>query len=296
GYVLSVLISLLMVNCDEMTDIILDGSVTADDLTVEEIEALVRNNQDQRAVFSYLEYETLLQELTNPRYIVLPINEFRTTFDSSKIIIGMRHDVDTHPFKAQEMLALENEYGIRTTYYIMHSAAYYGARRDTGYKRHACMGAIYQQIADGAGEFGVHNDLIAMMCMYDIDPLQFQIEEIEYYTSLGITIYGSAAHGSTLVINLGLSNRWIYSDFHAYGTFNYKGKTYEYGRYSLADFGLRYEAYSTQWNDYLSESGGRWSRGTSTTDIIRRLQSYEPGARVQILTHPTWWGKEQSDI
>lgn len=282
------LILLTIIGCDLIVNNNIDGDTG---LSVHEIEKIVRDSQDSRAVFTYDEYRLLLQELSRQKYIVLPINLFRHTFDSSKVLVGLRHDVDTHPFKALGIAEIENAFNIQSTFYILHSATYYGCVTDTGFTRYPSMGSIYQQLSERAGEIGIHNDLISMMVLYDIDPLPFQLEEIDYYASIGIQIYGSASHGSATVQNLNLLNRHIYSDFHEYGTFTKNNRTYTYGHFSLEDFGLRYEAYAVPYNKYLSESGGTWNKA-SLEDVIQALQVYQPGDRVQILTHPVWWGKE----
>ncbi|MFB0515370.1 MAG: hypothetical protein ACETWG_02050 [Candidatus Neomarinimicrobiota bacterium] len=272
------------VGCDYLTDPFDPG------LPLEEIEQRVRTIHDSRAVFTFQEYEMLLQELSRPRYTVLPLNIFRHTFDTSKVLVGMRHDVDCHPFKALEMAEMEEDYGIQATYYILHSADYYGGLQDSVFMRYQSMGTIYQQLFERAGEIGIHNDLIGMMALHDIEPLSFQSEEIDYYASLNIPIFGSSSHGGSIVKQLNLDNRYIYSDFHKYGTFTYNNKTYEYGRYSLADFGLKYEAYALEHNNYISDASATWNLG-SLEAVIRYLQSCTAGRKVQLLTHPVWWGK-----
>jgi hypothetical protein len=270
------------------------------DSTAKEIERRIRFKFSNRAVFTYDDYRELLQELARDRYMVLPIDSFRIKFDTTKIMVGLRHDIDCNPFKALEMADIENSFGFRSTYYILHSAEYYGTPAGAPFVRFPAMDAVYMQLADKAGEIGIHNDLIAMMIRYDIEPLAFQLEEIDYYAGLNIFISGSAAHGSEDVKELKLNNRMIYADFSEFGTFDYGGKTYEYGRYSLEEFGLQYEANSIDYSKYLSDTHGQWhmsdvksqSYDGSLEDVIQVLQSYAPGDRVKILTHPMWWGKE----
>lgn len=291
------LLLLLMVSCDVFA--ILFAPLDPES-TLDEIERRVRLRNDTRAVFTYDEYRELMQELAGEHYMVLPMDSFRITFDTTRIVVGMRHDIDCHPFNALEMADIENSFGMQSTYYILHSAEYYGTASEGPFVRFAVMDTIYRQLAEKAGEIGVHNNLIEMMTRYDIEPLSFQLEEIEYYAALDIPIYGSAAHGSEDVTELGLSNRMIYADFSEYGTFDYRGKTYEYGRYSLGEFGFQYEALAIDYDKFISDSGGRWSisgvndqsHDGSLGVAIQALQSFEPGDRVQILTHPVWWGRE----
>jgi len=48
----------------------------------------------------------------------------RNTFNDSKVVVGLRHDVDFNPFKALEMAIIEKFYGIRATYYFLATAEY----------------------------------------------------------------------------------------------------------------------------------------------------------------------------
>jgi hypothetical protein len=50
----------------------------------------------------------------------------RNTFDSTKVIVGLRHDVDLNPYKAVEMARIEKLFDIRSTYYFLATAEYFG--------------------------------------------------------------------------------------------------------------------------------------------------------------------------
>jgi hypothetical protein len=83
------------------------------------IENVIRNKYDSHAVFKWDQYTKLLDLLSQDKFIVLPLNEMRKTFNESKVIIGLRHDVDMNPFKALEMAKIEKMYGIRATYFFL---------------------------------------------------------------------------------------------------------------------------------------------------------------------------------
>ena len=68
-----------------------------------ETERTIRNLYDPYAVFSWNQYVELLDKLSDHKFIVLPLNEMRVTFNDSKVVVGLRHDVDFNPFKALEM-------------------------------------------------------------------------------------------------------------------------------------------------------------------------------------------------
>ena len=54
---------------------------------------LMRTEPDTN--FTWEKYASFLNKISDTsKYIVLPLNEFRQTFNSKKIVIGLRHDVD----------------------------------------------------------------------------------------------------------------------------------------------------------------------------------------------------------
>ncbi len=92
---------------------------------IEDIEKAVRADQDYRAVFYYSDYYNMLETIKEKKCIVLPLNKMRNYFDSTKVILGLRHDIDTHLFKAIEMAKIEKEFNYKASYYILPTARYY---------------------------------------------------------------------------------------------------------------------------------------------------------------------------
>jgi hypothetical protein len=129
------------------------------------------------------------------------------------------------------------------------------------------------------------------MITYNCNPLIFTLEEINHYASLGIPVYGTAAHGSEIAKELKVSNFEMFSDFAARDSVTYNGQKYPVGKYSLKDCGLEYEAYHISYSHYYSESGGKWNDPNGFSGILDKLKASKRGDRIQILTHPVWWGK-----
>lgn len=257
--------------------------------TLDKLEKVIREKYDSYAEFSFEEYEAILQELTDPRYTVLSVDEFQDSLDSGKVMIAMRHDVDAHPFKAMEMAVLEEQYGIKSTFYMLATAYYSGKFKNKEFKRFECMEKVYQELSKGGHEIGIHNDLLTVMIDKKMNPYDFNKEELSFYSRLGISVVGSAAHGSGIARET-VPNYEIFSDFAQSETISYLGEEYEIGKYSLAEFGYSYEAYHVNDLHYYSESGAEWNVG-STENLINVLKQSNVGDRIQILTHPVWWGK-----
>jgi hypothetical protein len=152
------------------------------------------------------------------------------------------------------------------------------------------MDYVYKELFDKGAEIGIHNDLLTLMITYNIDPKIFTLDEISHYATLGIPVYGSAAHGSPIAKELKISNFEMFSDFSARDSVTYNGIKYPVGKYSLNDCGLEYEAYHILYYQYYSESGGKWNDPKGFAGVLDKLKASKPGDRIEILTHPCWWG------
>ena len=254
------------------------------------IESTIRSKYDSYAVFRWDQYTELLGKLSQDKFIVLPLNEMRKTFNDSKVIVGLRHDVDFNPFKALEMAKIEKSYGIRTTYFFLATAEYYGNINKSVMVRSTGIEYLFKEIYNTGAEIGIHNDLLTVLILNNIDPYLFNKEELKFYKSLKIPIYGTAAHGSPLAKKT-VPNYEVFTDFAKSDSVLYQGKKYPLGRHSLKRYGFKYEAYSINYGTYFSESGGKWSDPEGFTGILKKLESSKPGDRIQILVHPDWWGR-----
>ena len=254
------------------------------------LENLIRGKYDRYSIFKWEEYTSLLDKLLDEKFIVLPINEMRSTYDNTKVIVGLRHDVDFNPFKALEMAKIEKLYGFHATYYMLSTAEYFGKISGKVLKRSPGIEYLIKEIYDMGPEIGIHNDLLTIQVMNEIDPLEFNKEELRFYELLGIPIYGTASHGSPFS-RASVPNFNVFSDFARTDSAVYQGKKFAIGLHSLEKYGFKYEAYFINYSKYFSESGGSWNDPEGLNGILKKLESSKPGDRIQILVHPDWWGK-----
>jgi hypothetical protein len=254
-----------------------------------EIEKIIRNEYDMYAVFTWNQYIQLLNKLKQDKFIVLPLNEMQNTFNASKVVVGLRHDIDFNPFKALEMSNMEKSYGIRSTYFILATSEYYGHFSTTGVIRNNGMEQLYKELFNNGAEIGIHNDLLTVMITHKIDPFEFNKKELSFYSSLNIPVHGTAAHGSALA-RATLSNFNMFSDFATKDSVEYNGRKYPLGEHSLKEYGFEYEAYFINFSAYYSDSGGKWNDPEGFTGILNKLDNSKPGDRIEILAHPDWWG------
>lgn len=261
-----------------------------DNPTREEIEKVINNKQNNRAVYSKEDYVNLLKAMNTDKFIVTTINEMRDTINPDKVIVGLRHDIDCHPFKALKMAEIEQQFGFKSTYYLLATAEYYGKFDRGEFHRFTAMDGLYKNIQDMHHEIGIHNDLLTVMIDYEMDPFVFNHDDIEYLESFGINIYGTASHGSTIASQT-VRNLEIFSDFATVDHITWEGKTYDIGLHSLKDFGFEYEAYFLDNNKYFSDPGGKWNLEGGYQQVLKELAESKPGDKIQILVHPVWWFK-----
>ncbi len=282
-------LAILLTSCVE--EPIIDDPV-GDPPSYAALEKQIRSENDWRAVFTWDQYTQLMTVLSDKKFLVLPLNEMRSVFDSTVVVVGLRHDIDIHPFKALEMADIEKQFSFRATYFVLATAEYYGTIGGNTVIRRPEMDDVYKLLYKKGAEIGIHNDLLTLMILYNFNILEFTRDEISHYASLGIPVYGTAAHGSQVARDILVSNYEIFSDFSARDSVTYNGHKYPVGKISLKDCGLVYEAYHISYYHYYSESSGKWNDNNGFTGILEKLKASKPGDRIQILTHPCWWGKK----
>ena len=257
------------------------------------LEKKIREMYDSRAVFTWSQYHDLLLELSSRKFLVLPLEKMRNTFNDSMVVVGFRHDIDWNPFKAIEMAKMEKDLGLRATYFVLPTAYYYGTFYRSGLSRNACMDSVYMELFHYGAEIGIHNDLLTVMIEYKLDPFVFNRNELSYFRSLHIPVWGTASHGSPIA-KATVPNYQIFSDYAKVGCVIYLGVSYPIGLHSLTEYGFNYEAYFISFNKYFSESGGQWNNPGGLNGILAELEKSVPGDRIEILTHPDWWGKKNN--
>jgi hypothetical protein len=146
-------------------------------------------------------------------------------------------------------------------------------------------------------EIGWHNDLVTLQVIYNINPVIFLHNELNWLRTNGLTIVGTAAHGSNYC------KTYHYMNFYFFEECTYPvvpnrennitvpkdGKYITLLKGKLGDFDLNYEAYFLNNNKAFSDatitSGIRWNIG------MLDLTQLQAGDRAIILLHPIHWHK-----
>jgi hypothetical protein len=249
--------------------------------------------------FTWEKYASFLNKVSDTsKYIVLPLNEFRQTFNSKKIVIGLRHDVDNDLDIAYQFSEVESKLGFRSTYFILHTAPYYLANQNNMEVHTDKIIPILKTMQDEKHfEIGWHNDLVTLQVVYNIDPVRFLTQELNWLRSNGIRIEGTASHGSNYCKVYHYLNYYFFEECTYPIVPNYNNNiTVPVGnkiitliKGKLNDFGLQYEAYFLNNNKAFSDAtvtnGIRWNIG------MLDLSQLQAGDRAIILLHPIHWHK-----
>ena len=167
---------------------------------------------------------------------------------------------------------------------------------------------ICRNIQSMGHEIGIHNDLISDYLIKGKDPKENLTELLKVFEGEGITISGSASHGSSFVqklnktlnintfipytINLGFSELIEEALVKSPGKRQppdpkFKNRELNLPCLNMNEFGLKYESYFVHFDHYVSDTSRRfWSTGD---DPIATLKKMEKSGTLQCLFHPIWW-------
>jgi hypothetical protein len=240
--------------------------------------------------FTWEKYADFLKKISDTsKYIVLPINEFRKTFDTNKIVIGLRHDVDNDLKVAYRFSKTEKDLGFRSTYYILHTANYYLADPANKAVHSDSILPILRDMQNNSGfEIGWHNDLVTLQVVYHIDPVDFLHQELNWLRNNGIKIVGTSSHGSPYC------KIYLYLNYYFFEECTWPiGGVYVNNITIPGAGGMKIKKAKLNDNKYFSDAsitnGIRWNIG------MLDLNSLKKGDRVIILLHPIHWHQASTD-
>ncbi len=279
------------------------------------------------AAYPLAEYEHLLSDLAAmPRVECVTHAQMCTQpIPDDRIWVAIRHDVDGDLVASYQMALLEHQYGARTSHYFLHTAYYYGHYARASLQRYGAMARLLVEMEDLGQEISLHTDGLSVYQQFGMDGAAAVRTEIEWMRSLGLSISGTCAHGSTAAF--GAENFEIFkgrrrgqrrdeslrrSDEPSPFTFN--------GMHALryvideVDIGLAYEcndifsqtntpvAYGAtravdgwRWNPYLADREQlKENPGLPlfcTQDrVVRDIASLKPPCFVVLVVHPCYYG------
>lgn len=246
-------------------------------------------------LFSYDNYERFIGRLVKSnRFLFVPHNEFDTTFSKDKIVISLRHDIDYDINSALRFARREHKLGVRATYFVLHTADYYGVTSLGVAMRNPAVYKYLRKIQNEYGhEIGWHNDLVTLQVIYNIDPEKYLKNELKRLKSNGIEISGSSYHGSEYCYKYHYVNAFFWkfygpsSIFYNYNSIPVNGQNILIKKFVNSDFDLKYEAGKLNFNHFYADAfffnNKRWHMN------MVDWSSLKPGDRVVLLTHTPLW-------
>jgi hypothetical protein len=189
-------------------------------------------------------YRQVLEQLLSIKGLSLQrIKEMRQVFHPEGITVGIRHDIDYDVVTALSLAKIEHALGVKGSYYVLHTAPYYGYWKDEQFFHSQRCVDVLGEIQSLGHEVGFHND-----CLHDLIQWGRPVEdtlrsELSFLRTHGLHIYGTSSHGS--YHNHQAANYEIFKEMSIQGRpfFTDKnGKQHRLGFINMKDFDLEYEA------------------------------------------------------
>jgi hypothetical protein len=244
-------------------------------------------------LFNLNEYDDFLKYLSTSEHILLvKMKDFKSTTSTDKVVLALRYDIDDNINAAVKFAYREHKYGIKSTYFVLHTAGYYSTYIDSTFKRNNNIIYFIKKIQNYFGhEIGFHNDLVTLQVVYNISSREYLKQELSYLRSNGINIYGTAYHGSPFCYKYNYSNANFWLDFPNVG-WSYEfvkkdNKIIQIDKDWLASYSLEYESGLLKYDYFFSDANfvnnKRWQMKMVNLDTIK------PGKKVIIMLHPQHW-------
>jgi hypothetical protein len=247
----------------------------------------------RKPIFNYIYYDEFLKYISSSdHFIIVQLKDFIKTNSADKVVIALRYDIDENIDAAVKLAYREHKYGIRSTYFALHTADYYGKLVGSTFIRNRNMIYYLKKLQDEFGhEIGLHNDLVTLQLIYDIPPKEFLKSELAYLRGNNINIVGTTYHGSEYCYIYHYYNAYFWKEYPD-GGWNYeylvKGETtIKIEKDSLQNYDFEYEGGFLHEDYFFADcnfiDGKRWNMSMVNLDTIK------PGKKVIILLHPANW-------
>ena len=80
-----------------------------------------------KPIFNYSYYDDFLKYLSSSdHFLIVQQKDFKNTTSKDKVVLSLRYDIDNSINAAVKLAYREHKYGIKSTYFVLHDAIYYG--------------------------------------------------------------------------------------------------------------------------------------------------------------------------
>lgn len=116
-----------------------------------------------------------------------------------KVNFAIRIDVDIDPVTALKMAQLGRDYHLPLSFYLLHTAYYYGYFQDGVFHRHDKNASCYRALQESGAEVGLHTDPYCLYLQHGIDGAQAVRTELAWLRENGLRICGTSGHNAAPV-------------------------------------------------------------------------------------------------
>ncbi|MBK1706880.1 hypothetical protein [Halochromatium glycolicum] len=220
-------------------------------------------------------------------------------------LCALRHDVDHDLDAALDMAHREWRAGLRASYYLLPTAAYWSDDPRFSEK--------VRQLTDYGHEVGLHVNCFAQWAAGELDdPGAALRNRLKRLRATGVPVRSISAHGDKRCYRHDISNYWGFTELRPSNPFAEENRRTAEGPYdptgerrlrypaghtlvradgarlplwslSMRAHGLDSHAWHTPFDRYFTDTGGDWTRSASPLDATRGSQ------RWQVLVHPEYW-------
>jgi peptidoglycan/xylan/chitin deacetylase (PgdA/CDA1 family) len=145
-------------------------------------------------------YERTILDISNIDHIeIVPLRRFHHIVPNNNCIVGLRHDVDIDIFTALKCARLLARHGIPGSFFLLHTAYYYGYFQNGAFHRSAKMRDVLIGLMVAGCEIGLHIDPLSIYISQAVDGAEAVRTELEWMRSVGARVDGSVSHNSAPV-------------------------------------------------------------------------------------------------
>ncbi|MBN1942502.1 MAG: hypothetical protein JW849_04325 [Phycisphaerae bacterium] len=197
----------------------------------------------KRLLATFAEYGEFIHALRKlPRVRFVPMRELLSPGQDDHVRCALRFDVDMDPIAAVRLARFNARYGLCGSFYLLHTAMYYGVFDENGFVRNPRLREWVRALVLAGAEIGLHIDPLTVYFLHHRDGLESVRTELNWLRTGGVSVNGVAAHNSYPLF--GAENFEIFREYTTAerSALTVNGVSCPLGSVPLADWELTYEA------------------------------------------------------
>ena len=228
---------------------------------------LLRESERTESFASYCDFIHELRELQVTD--IVPLKDLMNTISSERRLISLRYDIDMDHDTALRMARYNARYGICGSFFILHTAYYYGMWKSGVFCRNPDLSQFIRELIVTGCEIGLHTDPLSIYIEHGVDGATALQQELDWLRSQGARVYGTVAHNSFPVYGAEnfevFKGRVIGSRSHLV----YKDRSVPLGLLNEQELGLTYEGnYPLTAKKLRADLISEWTQRTDAKAVL----------------------------